>query len=348
MKPRTADLSTKAGRNAGTEIQLSQILVPVDFSKASRQAVKYAVALAETFDAGLHLLSVVEPVLFMSGLERMPIALPSDAEMVSSAQHDLEELARQEIPATMTATLTVKKGKPPQVIIRAAAKLGVDLIVIPTHGRTGLKRVLLGSTAEQVIRHGPCPVLTLRRRVLARSKHYADGVPTRIKRILVPVDFSTPSLRSLHYAISFAQIVKARLVLLHVVPESIGGSHHVISQLKRFKDQAINRARISLVQLAKQEFVGQVPATVNVTSGVPFDEINRAAEASACDTIIIATHGRTGFKRALMGSTAENVVRYARCPVLVVRAQRRQHRRARSEFMVFHGRVSDGAARTQE
>src|SRR6185437_4610220 len=120
MKARTADLSTKAGRNAGTEIQLSQILVPIDFSKDSRQALKYAVALAESFDAGLHLLSVVEPVSLMSGMEPIPIVLPSHLEMAHSAQGDLKELARQEIPDTMTATLSVKKGRPPQVIIRAA------------------------------------------------------------------------------------------------------------------------------------------------------------------------------------------------------------------------------------
>lgn len=264
----------------------------------------------------------------MSGLGQMPIIHPSESEMALCAQRDLKELARQEIPATMTATLSVRKGKPAQVIIRAATTLGIDLIVIATHGRTGLKRVLLGSTAEQVIRHGPCPVLTLRRHVLTRRKLSPAGVPKRIKRILVPIDFSTSSLRSLRYAIGFAHPIKARLTLLHVVPESIGGSHHVTPQLERIQCQAINRARSSLMELTKEESFGQVSSTIRVTSGIPFDQITRAAEAFACDMIIIATHGRTGFKRALMGSTAENVARYARCPVLVVRAQRRRRSRA--------------------
>src|SRR5436190_10837925 len=183
MKPRS--ISTPPV----SHIRLSQILVPVDFSKESEPTIGYATALAEAFDAGIHLLSVIEPYSFMSGMDDMPFLYHSDLEVAKITQGELKELAQRAIPPDLTATLSVRRGKPAQVISSTARKLAIHLIVMSSHGRTGLKRLLLGSTAEQVVRHAPCPVLVLRRRMIRRLGWQGSGQTGGLTAIRVPVGF---------------------------------------------------------------------------------------------------------------------------------------------------------------
>lgn len=137
------------------EFKLKQILVPVDFSECSRKALQYALPLARQFNAGLILLHVLQPYV--------PIAeMPSqEMESLEDARRDLEEV-QAEAGTTVVSRVEVRRGAPHTQIIDAAKELDVDLIVISTHGRKGLTRVLLGSTAEKVIRHAGCPVLVVR------------------------------------------------------------------------------------------------------------------------------------------------------------------------------------------
>ena len=141
---------------------IKNILVPVDFSDYSKQALQYAVPLAEKLGAVVTLLHVVEPRIYPENL-----VLPLEAEDVNSrlmkdGQDMLESLRREELDADVTSVSMVTLGKPFQQIIDTAKSMHADLIIIATHGYTGLKHVLLGSTAERVVRHAPCPVLTVR------------------------------------------------------------------------------------------------------------------------------------------------------------------------------------------
>jgi nucleotide-binding universal stress UspA family protein len=145
------------------KLRLQTILVPVDFSRESMKALKYAIPFAEQFGAGLVLLNVVEPLAF-ADLSAFPLAMENERVM-ALCRKKLESLARQRtVPPGMIRKTLVRQGQAFQEIADAARTLRVDLIIISTHGYTGLKHVMLGSTAERVVRHAPCPVLVVRDR----------------------------------------------------------------------------------------------------------------------------------------------------------------------------------------
>ena len=142
-------------------VNLRSILVPIDFSKPSLRALRFAIRFAERFGASLALLHVIEPVA-ASDFLNMPLAM-DDAKLAKIAKRKLDVLSKT--PPGTTCPIErklVRSGKPFHEITEAAKELKVDLIIIATHGYTGLKKVLLGSTAERVVRYASCPVLTLR------------------------------------------------------------------------------------------------------------------------------------------------------------------------------------------
>lgn len=141
---------------------VKNILVPVDFSESSKRALEYALPLAEKLGATLTLIHVIEPRItpedFMLGTETDVV----DAQWIKSARNMLDSLRQEKIQTDINSMSIVTKGKPWQQIIATAKAVAADLIIIATHGRTGLKHVFLGSTAECVVRHAHCPVLTVR------------------------------------------------------------------------------------------------------------------------------------------------------------------------------------------
>ena len=152
--PRNARLK-RAEPAARKSVQ--KVLVTTDFSDDSRAGVRYAVALAEKLKADVALLHVVEPRSWMDRLEAR-----KDSELVALARTQLAKFAKREVGGDVTVTSSVCTGKPFHEITTAAREGTADLIVLTTHGYTGLKHVWLGSTAERVVRHAPCPVLVVR------------------------------------------------------------------------------------------------------------------------------------------------------------------------------------------
>lgn len=147
-----------------SEFRLRRILVPVDFSTFSGRALRHALPLAWQFGAEVMLLHIIEtfPIDYMVGTESVP---ETSAQGRRRAKADLNRLA-DKIPgmSEVSRQCVVRVGKPWREITAAARDLDADLIVLSTHGRTGLERVYLGSTAERVVRHAPCPVLVVRKR----------------------------------------------------------------------------------------------------------------------------------------------------------------------------------------
>jgi universal stress protein A len=139
------------------------MLVPIDFSDYSKNALGYAINFAKHFKAELHLIYVVEPVIYPPDFSMGQIAIPSvDLEMDKRAKDELKNLADKQIPSDLKINILVKTGKPFIEIIETAAEIDADLIIIATHGHSGMEHILFGSTAEKVVRKAPCPVLTLR------------------------------------------------------------------------------------------------------------------------------------------------------------------------------------------
>ncbi len=142
-------------------LRLQTILVPVDFSKESLKAVRYAIPFAEQFGAGLILVNVVEPLAF-ADISAFPLAMENERVM-ELCRKKLESIARQRaVPPGIIRKTLVRQGQAFQEISDAARTLKADLIILATHGYTGIKHVVLGSTAERVVRHAPCPVLVVR------------------------------------------------------------------------------------------------------------------------------------------------------------------------------------------
>jgi nucleotide-binding universal stress UspA family protein len=143
--------------------KINKILVPVDFSDYSKSSLRYAVNFSKYFNAEISLIYVVEPVIYPPDFSMGQIAIPSvNAEWDQRAKEELDKLAKNEIPDDVKVKTIIKTGKPFLEIIETAEEENIDLIIIASHGRTGMEHILFGSTAEKVVRKAPCPVLTLR------------------------------------------------------------------------------------------------------------------------------------------------------------------------------------------
>lgn len=145
-------------------IDLHRILIPTDFSKHSHNALTYAAAFAEKFDAQLHLLHVVQDLaVFIPDMVTVaPPIVPSLEQMTSAVRSAFDRVIKENHLEKLNVQLEVRQGNPFYEIVRYAKEADVDLIVMGTHGHTGLAHVLLGSVTEKVVRKAPCPVLTVR------------------------------------------------------------------------------------------------------------------------------------------------------------------------------------------
>ncbi len=152
----------KAAQRIPRTIDLEKILVPIDFSEHSKKALEYAVPFARQFDASLDLLYVVEPTIYPADFSFGQVGFPNvEEELRVRGHHELEQLIAKVISGRVKARSTVRTGKAFFEIDQYAREEEIDLIIIATHGHTGIEHVLLGSTAEKVIRHAPCPVLVI-------------------------------------------------------------------------------------------------------------------------------------------------------------------------------------------
>ena len=144
-------------------IRLAKILVPVDFSEASQKALSYGLAMASQFSAELILVHVVEPPFYPTELGYVPVEVETlNRGIRAAAEKQIEKWTRQHVTGSDAPKTFVRVGHPYREITQAAKELGADLIVVSTHGYTGLKHVFLGSTAERIVRHAGCPVLVVR------------------------------------------------------------------------------------------------------------------------------------------------------------------------------------------
>jgi nucleotide-binding universal stress UspA family protein len=310
------------GSSPGVRSKIRKILATTDLSDESLAGVRYAVAFAEKLSAAVALVHVIEPTSRMAGMEAVALAR-DDSELTALARAQLKALTERESEDDLSPTFFVRTGTPFHEIATAARERTADLIVIATRGYTGAKRVLLGSTAERVVRHAPCSVLT----VPARTTPTRTGKtpPFKLKKILVPIDFSNISKNSLPLATFLAVRFDAELILLHVVQKLpidylLGRElmNEMITPLMKQAEADLERMAGSL-----RKATG-VNVSAVVRDGTPFEEICHAAETFGADLIVLTTHGYTGLKHVWLGSTAERVVRHAHCPVLAVRERKRK------------------------
>lgn len=145
-------------------LRLKKILVPVDFSDFSAKGTKYAARFADKFGATLLLTHIVEPVRYPESILIPPEMAEANRERLTLARKALAAFVKRQVPAGLTTETLVRLGHPVDQIVAAAKECDADLVIVGTHGHTGLKHLLLGSVAERIVRLAPCPVLTVRER----------------------------------------------------------------------------------------------------------------------------------------------------------------------------------------
>jgi nucleotide-binding universal stress UspA family protein len=241
------------------------------------------------------------------------------ADLLKTASSQLVDLKGCAERRGIAVTTRVATGIPSEEVIAAAQAEDSDLIVVGTRGKTGLAHVLLGSTAERVIRGASCPVLTVRMEPADIEDTSALSRPVTLERILVPVDFSDCSLDALGYAIEVAQQAKASLMLLHVLEPVSYGLDFDLGHIRSREDVRESWTK-RLEELASTHQHPNMPIEYRLRGGFPADSILDSAQTLPCDLIVMGTHGRRGISHAISGSVAEAVLRKARCPVITVRS----------------------------
>jgi nucleotide-binding universal stress UspA family protein len=295
----------------------NRILVPIDFSRPSLKAIPYALAISRQFSADVHLLHVTD-VTQQPAPSLLTLPVVPQTEWNRRFTKRLQALALKYRADGNVSALEPRTGITYEEICAAARDLEADLIVVATHGYTGYKRMFLGSTAERVVQHAPCPVLVVRQH-LSRWNGAVD-LRTRagfeLTKILVPTDFSKCSQAAFEYGLRLARDFGAELRLVHVInPHAypFGDKYAALdpAELIWETEGAAQKRMRSMLARARARYC------VQVIYGSPATQICDVANKDV-DLLVISTHGRTGLGHILIGSVAEHVVRYARCPVLVI------------------------------
>jgi nucleotide-binding universal stress UspA family protein len=296
--------------------KIERILVPLDFSPASVEALDYAVWLAKQFRAAIHLVHV-HPADEPSSVPGAGHLLLQSAEAIERMNEQLTGIHRKRIEGFCPENCHIRGGRPHDEIVHLAREIDADLLALSTRGHSGLKHLLLGSTAERVVRAAPCPVLVVRKR---KAKSKSTRKRFAVRTILVPTDFSQCSLAGTEYAAFLAKRLGATLRLFHAIYPY---TNYVFVdragvRLSGLAEAVEETARQEMDALRQMDFLRGLTVQAEVLPGPAVDEICAAASAPDVDLIVTSTHGRTGLKHALTGSVAEQVVRYAKRPVLVV------------------------------
>ena len=309
--------ATAINKNTATAIKMNtvpaesavgfrHILFATDFSPAAAQAIPYVKTLAKYYEADLVVLHVRNPIL-------SPMAEPAAYDIYLEAMKAEDERHRKELLETFAGIPTevvVKEGGIPSRMEAVIEEKHTDLVVIGTHGRTGLKKMLLGSVAEEIFRTVKCPVLTV-------GPHAGQYSPLRghIREILYATDFSPESQNAAAFAVSLAEEFQARLVVLHVVADEKAGdlvaNHEVMASSEKLVRQVVPWEAQAW---CKPEYF--------VLRGDAANAIVEFAAIREPDLIVLGAHQEKGVRGAakhLPTAIAHKVVSHAICPVLTVR-----------------------------
>ncbi len=282
------------------------LLFPTDGSQGASVVFDHVLDIAAEHDATVHVLHVADPTRVFQRKGSVIDAIEQEGETLV---RDTAARAGQRGVETVT---DVRTGDPYSTIVDYAASQDLDLVVMPTHGRRGLERFLLGSTTERVLRRSDVPVLTI------RPEDDDDGtIAYPYQRVLAPTDGSTCAREAVEMAVDVATVTGAALHLLTVIDVASVGvdirSDLQITQLEEAADTILEDAA------AFAETAGVEPAVETVYGSSIHEAIRSYIEDHDVDLVVVGTHGRTGFDRHLLGSVTEHLVRTSPIPVLTVR-----------------------------
>jgi len=280
-----------------------RILCPIDFSEHSAAALRMAGSLARTFGAEvrvLHAQRLDAPVYFTSAqLQALRTQLRRS---LRSAQKFVEDFIDRHLPEDVAHSVRVVEQEPVEAILRMDKEWRADLLVMGTHGRTGLTRIRLGSVMESVLRQVQGPILTV-----------GPGAKVRplgsIRRVLTPIDFSAMSRETFQYSVDLAEQANAEVIAVHILEGAAD---------KR-REQAVG----ALCDWVSPQARARCSVHEVVRDGSPSDRIVAEAKTSRADLIVLGARPRSYLGSLVFGSTTEAVIRTAPCPVLSI-IQRRE------------------------
>ncbi len=288
-----------------------RVLFATDFSSTADEAQDLAEGLARRFSAELHLVHVrvllEEPHLDDEHLAEIH-RLMGTSEQATRRVLESDRASPSDVPLT---THLVRGLAPAEAIVETCVEIGADLVVVGTHGRRGLRKLLLGSVAEEVVRACPVPVLTV--------GPGAGDAPPEPHRILAPHDFSEHSTAALEQAAAWARGLGASVTLLHVVEPVVYPELYAVDIFpEELQERLVSRSRAAL-ESAANELFEDVPTEIDVQKGRAGDAITAAARPDRFDLVVMGTRGLNALEHLLLGSVAEVVFRRSRVPVLTVR-----------------------------
>lgn len=300
-------------------MNIDRILCPTDFSDISAHAVDLATLLAGWYTARIAALHVVSAAAVLPEFSLSPSGSLDEGALralQSATAARFTHVSNTGIPVDVF----VDVGSPATRILERAAELPADLIVMGTHGTSGFQHLMLGSVTERVLRKAVCPVLTVPPRAQATSR-----LP--FSRLLCAIDFSESSMAALQFASSLAEESDATLTMLHVLewpweeppaprleelPAEQGAA------LADYRRQREDAALARLEALASTTRVSPSPVA-RLRNGKAHVQILEVAREEKSDLIVIGVHGRNPLDMMAFGSTTNQVVRAAACPVLTLR-----------------------------
>ncbi len=300
------------------KVKITRILVPTDFSPSAEAACRLAARLAMRAEAGLIIFHALPGMELLEEVGRARGRTQVD--ILNDVRTQLEDWVQTVVPAELRqflpVQLKVKVGEAVPGIVWAAKRSGADLILMATHGRTGLAHLLMGSITEAVLRSIPIPVLALR---LGQGEHTL----TVVRRILWATDLSPVSEGAWRYAVKLADVFAAEVILLHVVrPTKLAGrADQLIPPPEGWRERHVSSLQRELERRQQAIEALGLHARRKLLVGVPAEVIVAEAKAEQVDLIVVGTHGRSGLTHALLGSVGEAVIRTAPCPVLAVKVR---------------------------
>ncbi len=291
---------------------ITHILCPIDRSIVARRAFDYAVSLAEWAAARLTVLEVIDvspPV----ATGTFPEVLPVPDELRRAVRQTLTELIAPAVARGVTADARIEEGRVAERALHVASEISADLVVMGTHGRTGVQRLVLGSVAEKIVRQAGCPVLTV-----PPGDVHVPSRDTPFQTILCPTDFSDVSSTAVSTAATLAARARARLILLHVIDWPFGHTSGP-DPVTTLRESLITQAERELAPLLPPAQPGVPPAEGMAAAGQPARQVVAVAMQESADLIVMGVSGRGAVDLAVLGSTTHRVLREACGPVLTVR-----------------------------
>ncbi len=299
---------------------METIVVGCDLSAPSDAAVERAIGLALQHHARLVLVHAHSTA---NDAPTTPTGNVIAAQLgeVSAAVHAVELAKLEQKRAALTALgltveVAVRSGSPGETLAQLAIDKHADLIVVGTHGSTGIARFLLGSVAAETVRHAACDVLVCR----------GPGVRTAFARPLVAMDFSAAASRALAHTPAFAT-PEAKIEVVHAwqLPAGSWGTNLLGLQSKfpwsTVRDAVLESVKQQAATLTAKHKALTRPFHIELVQGPPASTITGVAERGGYDLVVVGTHGHRGFRRLLLGSVADGVIRHAPCSVLVVHGE---------------------------